>query len=148
MSVIGGDSDTCAEEDLEMARAVGRGIAKLGAILVCGGRGGVMEASCRGAKEEGGATIGILPSSDRKEANPYVDHAIVTGMGVMRNALVVMNGDIVVAIDGGYGTLSEISFAHKYKKKVLGIGTWELDIVEAHDTPEELLDALKRYLSR
>ncbi len=143
VSVVGGDLGTCEDEDCEMAREIGRGIAKLGAILVCGGRGGVMEASCKGAKEEGGTTIGILPSGDRDEKNDYVDYGIVTGMGIMRNALVVLNGDIVVAIDGGYGTLSEIALATKYDKKILGIGTWDLDVVEEHEDVDSLLDSLR-----
>ncbi len=146
VSVIGGDIGSCKNEDRERAREIGKRIAKLGATLVCGGRGGVMEAACRGAKEEGGTTIGILPSDDRGEKNEYVDHAIVTGMGNMRNALVVLNGDVVVAINGGYGTLSEIALATDYGKKVLGIGTWDLDVVEKHYDIDSLLESLKKHL--
>ncbi|MFO8110744.1 MAG: TIGR00725 family protein [Thermoplasmata archaeon] len=146
VSVIGGDSTTCTERDCEIAVELGRGIARIGATLVSGGRGGVMEAVCKGAKMEGGTTIGILPSSDRGEKNQYVDHAVVTGIGSMRNALVVMNGDVVVAVDGGYGTLSEISLAAAYGKKILGIGTWDMDIVEMYEDVESLLIDLKKQL--
>ncbi len=146
VSVIGGGADTCGDEDLRIAQELGRGIAKLGATLVCGGKGGVMEAVCRGVKEIGGTTIGILPSDDRREKNEHVDHAVITGMGIMRNALVVLNGDVVVAVDGGYGTLSELALAANYGKKVLGIGTWDLDFVEEHESVDSLLLSLKKHL--
>ena len=113
VAVIGAAS--CSEE-----------IARRGAVLVCGGRGGVMEAACRGAKAEGGTTVGILPGADRSEANRYVDIAIVTGLGEARNAIVVRTADAVVAVSGGYGTLSEIGLALKMGRPVVGLGTWEL----------------------
>ncbi len=103
-----------------------------------------MEAACRGAKKRDGETIGILPSSSREEGNEYLDHALVTGLGMVRNSLVVLNGDVVVAIDGGYGTLSEISMATKYGKKILGIETWELSAVENYESVEEVLKQLKK----
>ncbi len=146
VSVIGGDTGTSDDEDLMIAEELGRGIARMGATLVCGGRGGVMEAACRGAKKEGGTTIGILPSARREEKNDHVDHGIVTDLGVMRNALVVLNGDVVVAVDGGYGTLSEIAFATKFGKRVLGIGTWNLDVVECFKDVDSLLDELEDHL--
>jgi uncharacterized protein (TIGR00725 family) len=124
VAVIGAAS--CSEEVAARAEAVGREIARRGAVLVCGGRGGVMEAACRGAKAEGGTTVGILPGADRSEANRYVDIAIVTGLGEARNAIVVRTADAVVAVSGGYGTLSEIGLALKMGRPVVGLGTWEL----------------------
>ena len=109
-----------------MAEQVGRQIARRGAVLVCGGRGGVMEAACRGAKAEGGTTVGILPGMDRQEANAYVDVPVVTGLGEARNAIVVRTADAVIAVSGGYGTLSEIGLALKMGRPVVGLGTWEL----------------------
>lgn len=103
-----------------------------------------MKAACKGAKEKDGTTIGILPSSDKEEANEYIDHPIATGLGMMRNSLVVMNGDVVIAIDGGYGTLSEICFAHKYGKRILGLDTWNLDVVEGFDDPEGIINELTK----
>ena len=109
-------------------------LAERGVVLVCGGLGGVMEAACRGAKEAGGTTVGILPGADRDEANSFVDVAIPTGMGEARNALVVRAADAVVAIGGDYGTLSEVALALKAGKPVVGIGTWEIDgVVPAPD---------------
>ena len=142
VSVIGGDVGSCTEEDCRRAEELGKGIAELGHILICGGRGGVMEAACKGAKEEGGTTIGILPSSDRSEGNDFLDHSIITNLGIMRNSLVVLNGDLVVAVDGGYGTLSEIAIATEYRKRILGLGTWDLDSVESHDSVDDILKEL------
>jgi uncharacterized protein (TIGR00725 family) len=113
-------------EDVEHAYAAGRRLAELGAILVTGGRGGVMEAACRGAKEGGGQTLGILPTADRADANDFVDIAIPTGMGEMRNALVVRSADALVAIGGAWGTLSEVALALQAGKPVFGVGSFEL----------------------
>ena len=124
VAVIG--SATCDETISALAREVGREIARHGAVLVCGGRGGVMEAACQGAKAGGGTTVGILPGIDRREANPYVDVPIVTGLGEARNAIVVRTADTIIAVSGGYGTLSEIGFALKMGRPVVGLGTWEL----------------------
>ncbi|HEV3401513.1 MAG TPA: TIGR00725 family protein [Acidimicrobiales bacterium] len=110
----------------EAAEAVGRGLARRGAIVVCGGLGGVMEAACRGARDEGGTTLGILPGADRADANPYVDVAVPTGMGEARNALVVRAADALVAVAGEFGTLSEIALALRLDKPVVGVWTWEL----------------------
>lgn len=124
IAVIG--SASCNEEIAALAREVGREIARHGAVLVCGGGGGVMEAACRGAKEEGGLTVGILPGTDRRQANPFVDVPLVTGLGEARNALVVRTADTVIALSGGYGTLSEIGLALKMGQPVIGLDTWEL----------------------
>lgn len=124
VAVIG--SASCSPEVADLAEQVGRKIARRGAVLVCGGRGGVMEAACRGARAEGGTTVGILPGPDRQEANAYVDIPIVTGLGEARNAIVVRTADAVIAVSGGYGTLSEIGLALKMGRPVVGLGTWEL----------------------
>jgi len=109
-----------------VAEAVGREIARRGAVLVCGGLGGVMEAACRGAAAEGGITIGILPGEDRRAANPYVRIPIATGLGYARNLAVVRSCQAVIAVDGSYGTLSEIAFALQGGTPVIGLGTWAL----------------------
>jgi uncharacterized protein (TIGR00725 family) len=130
-----------------LAEEVGRLLARSGAVVVCGGLGGVMEAACRGAKAEGGTTVGILPGLDRQDANPWVDVAIPTGLGEARNALVVRAADVLIAIGGEYGTLSEIALALKTGKPVVGIDTWELPrrVVAAKElvraaTPAEAVD--------
>jgi uncharacterized protein (TIGR00725 family) len=133
IAVIG--KEECTEEEYRAARAAGALIAGRKAILCCGGKGGVMEAACRGAREAGGTTVGILP--DTGKGNPYLDIVIRTGMGYGRNAIVVQSGDAVVAIGGGYGTLSEIAIALKAGKKVFGFRTWEIDGVTQCGTPEE-----------
>ncbi len=124
IAVIG--SAVCDDQVAALASEVGREIARRGAVLVCGGRGGVMEAACQGAKAEGGTTVGILPGNDRREANPYVDVPIVTGLGEARNAVVVRTAEAVVAVSGGYGTLSEIGLALRMGRPVVGLQTWEL----------------------
>jgi uncharacterized protein (TIGR00725 family) len=128
-----------SEESEALAVATGRLIAEAGAVLVCGGLGGAMEAACRGAKAAGGITIGILPGLRRAEANRFVDISIPTGMGEMRNALIVRAADVVIAIAGEFGTLSEIALALKTGTPVVGLRTWELnrsEIVGA-ETPED-----------
>jgi uncharacterized protein (TIGR00725 family) len=119
----GGDADaaTC-----RLAEDLGRELARRGAVVVTGGLGGAMEAACRGAKSAGGATLGILPSDDRADANAWVDVAVPTGLGEGRNALVVRAADVVVAVAGGFGTLSEIALALRLGRPVVGLGTWEL----------------------
>jgi len=124
IAVIGGSE--CSADESRIAEEVGRKIAKQGAILVCGGLGGVMEAACRGANSEGGVTIGILPGETRHSANAYVQIPIVTGIGYARNAVVVKSSQAVIAIDGSYGTLSEISFALQSGIPVIGLNTWSL----------------------
>jgi uncharacterized protein (TIGR00725 family) len=130
-------------EESERARVVGRTLAEGGAVVVTGGRTGVMEAASRGAKEGGGTTVGILPGLDRAEANQFVDIAVPTGLGEARNALVVRCADAVVAVGGEFGTLSEVALTLKAEKPLVGIGTWELakagepvDAFERADTPE------------
>jgi uncharacterized protein (TIGR00725 family) len=113
-------------EDLEHAHAAGLRLAQLGVIVVTGGRGGVMEAACHGAKEGGGMTVGILPGFDRSDANAFVDVSLPTGLGEMRNGLVARAAEAVVAIGGAWGTLAEIAFARGAGTPVFGVGTWEL----------------------
>ncbi|MDS0476123.1 TIGR00725 family protein [Natrinema sp. 1APR25-10V2] len=145
VSVIGGG--TITEEQTSRAEAVGRELGSRGHTVVCGGRGGTMEAVCRGAKKEGGTTIGILPSEDREQANDHVDVPIATGLGHARNALVPLNGDAVIALAGGVGTLSEIGFAGIYDRPVVGLETHELPdleiALETVETPEAAVDAVE-----
>jgi uncharacterized protein (TIGR00725 family) len=116
-------------------------------VLICGGLGGVMEAACRGAKQTGGTTVGILPGDDRSAANPYVDIVIPTGLGEARNAVVVRSADALIAIGGAYGTLSEIAFALKAGKLVVGLGTWEVEGVLAADSPAAAVETVLSDLS-
>src|SRR5690242_4452077 len=111
--------------ELEAAEEAGAAVAEAGCGLVCGGLGGVMEAACRGARSRGGLTVGLLPGTDRDVANGWVVVALPTGLGEARNALVVRAADVVVAIGGGWGTLSEIALALKAGIPVVGVGTWE-----------------------
>lgn len=119
IAVIGGS--TCSPEEAAWATAVGRLVAERGAVLVCGGLGGVMAAAARGAKQGGGLTVGILPGSDPADANPSIDVPIATGLGEMRNALLIRAADAVIAIGGGWGTLSEIALAQGIQKPVVGL---------------------------
>ena len=121
---------------------MGRELAARGAVLVCGGLGGVMEAACRGAKDAGGRTVGILPGTDRAAANPFVDTAIPTGLGEARNALVVRAADALIAVGGGYGTLSEIALALKAGKPVVGLDSWDIEGVVAVDGPAAAVAAV------
>ena len=124
VAVVGAGS--AGDELARRAYEVGRLLAKRGAVVLTGGLGGVMEAACRGAKEAGGTTAALLPGNRRADANPYVDVALTTGMGEMRNALIVRAADVVIAIAGEYGTLSEVAFALKTGTPVVGLGTWQL----------------------
>jgi len=124
IAVIG--SSNASKQDLKEAEAVGREIAKGGAILVCGGLGGVMQAACRGAASEGGTTIGILPGESIKDANEYVSIPIATGIGYARNSMVAKSSQAVIAIGGSYGTLTEIGYALQSGIPVIGINTWSL----------------------
>lgn len=128
---------------LELAEEVGAGLARHGAVVVTGGLGGVMEAACRGARAAGGTTLGILPGEDRAAANAFVDVAVATGLGELRNGLVVRAADAVVAVGGGYGTLSEIALALKARRRVVGALTWRVEgVVAAADAREAVALAL------
>jgi hypothetical protein len=124
VAVIGGSSATA--EQAAAAEVVGQKLAQAGAVLICGGRGGVMEAACRGAKSAGGLTIGILAGTDASQANPYVDLPMVTGIGEARNTIIIRTAHAAVAIGGSYGTLSEIAFCMSFGLPVVGLGTWHV----------------------
>lgn len=122
---------------LKEAEEAGRLVAQRGAVLVTGGLGGVMEAASKGAREAGGITVGILPQESKREANGYVDIAIATGMGIGRNVVIARTSDALIAVGGGYGTLSEIAFALQMGKPVVGIKTWEVEgVIPAKDAGE------------
>jgi uncharacterized protein (TIGR00725 family) len=135
IGVIGGAK--CSRGVRKLAEQVGRGIARTEAILVCGGKGGVMAAACRGAKAAGGLTVGILPGRDRSGANKYVDVAIATGINEARNLAIIRTADALIAVGGSYGTLSEIGFALKAGKKVVGLKSWEIKGMVPAATAEE-----------
>lgn len=143
IGVVGtGERDEVTDE---LAEAVGRLLGERGAILVCGGLGGVMTAACRGATSAGGTTVALLPGSDRAAANPYVSVALPTGLGEVRNALIVRAVDGLIAVGGGYGTLSEIAFALKTGRPVVGLRSWELGAaggVRVVETPREAVEAV------
>ena len=149
IAVIGGAF--CDPRIAALAEEVGREIARHNAVLICGGLGGVMEAACRGAKSEGGLTVGILPTGSTADANPYVDIPIATGMGEARNVIVVRSAQAVIAVDGEYGTLSEIAYALKFGIPVIGLETWRLfrrgrednSIIVAQTPKEAVEKALK-----
>ncbi|MDZ7374853.1 MAG: TIGR00725 family protein [candidate division KSB1 bacterium] len=139
IAVLG--SGVVGPEIYDLALQIGRLLAERGAIIVCGGLGGVMEAACRGAKEKGGITIGILPGTSRWDANPYVDYAVVTGMQDARNVIIVRTADAAIAVDGEYGTLSEIAFCLKLGVPVVSLAGWSFDpAIRVASTPEEAVE--------
>lgn len=141
VSVIG--SGTADTHEQELAYAVGQRLAERGYRLVCGGRGGVMSAAAAGHREGGGRPIGILPGSDRQAGNEHLEVAIVTGLGNMRNALVVDNGDAVIAIGGRYGTLSEIALALDADTPVIGLDTHDIEGVQTVTGPDTAIEAIE-----
>jgi uncharacterized protein (TIGR00725 family) len=134
-----------SEREFEVASEVGRALAEAGAVVVCGGLGGVMAGACRGAAHRGALTVGILPGTDRASANEWVSVAIPTGLGELRNGLVVRAADAVIAVGGAHGTLAEIALALKTGVPVVGIDTWEISGVER---AEDATDAVARALAR
>lgn len=143
VGIIGGSAPSTTS--LEHARQMGQLIAGNGYILVNGGMSGVMEASAKGAKDAGGMVIAILPGLSMDECNPYVDIAVPTGLGHLRNSQIILNSHILVAIDGSYGTLSEIAFAKIHNRTVLGLNTWDIDGVMAMNTPEQVINHIKKH---
>lgn len=149
IAVVGPSAGSPTE--LALGEAVGRRIAEAGGVLVCGGMGGVMESAASGCADAGGRSVGILPGDSRLEANPYLTVAVATGMGEGRNAIVVRSADVVIAVHGEFGTLSEIALALKMGKPVVGIGTWELGkegrpveaIIPATDPSDAVAKALR-----
>lgn len=137
-------ANRCSGDVSDLAEEVGRELARAGAILVCGGTTGVMEAACRGAKEAGGLTVGILPGETRGQANRYVDIPIVTGLGEARNVIIARTCQAAIAVSGGLGTLSEIAFALKFGRTVVGLSTWALH--RAADPHAAACGLLERFL--
>jgi uncharacterized protein (TIGR00725 family) len=136
IGVIGAAS--CTAKQAKQAEVVGRLIAEAGAILICGGMGGVMKAACQGAQGYGGITVGILPGDSASQSNEFVSIPIITGMGYARNALVVRSCQAVIAIGGRYGTLSEIAYAAQFGIPIIGLGTWKIRAPIRHvRTPQE-----------
>ena len=153
VGVIGGRR--CSGEIAELAFKVGSGIAEQGWILVCGGMGGVMEQACRGARSRNGVTLGILPGNSRDNGNPYLSCSVVTGIGEARNVLVVKSSQAIIAIDGSYGTLSEIALANAAGIPVVGLCSWRLEAEQNRgqslfsrvvDTPTEAIKAVKSFI--
>lgn len=138
VAVVGASQATAS--DLEDAEVVGRLLAQAGAVVVCGGRGGVMAAASRGAAEAGGTVIGMLPGDGRADANEWVTVAIATGLGELRNGLIVRSADAMIAVGGAHGTLSEIALALQAGLPVYGLHTWEIDGVTATDRPQAAVD--------
>ena len=141
VGVIGASS--CTDDIYNAAYAIGKYIAGISAVLVCGGLGGVMEGAAKGAHDHGGVTIGILPSSNRGDANPYISLPIPTGLGHARNIVIVQTSHALIAVSGGMGTLSEIAIAMKTGVPVIGYQTWEIDERISHiQSPEEVVPLL------
>lgn len=137
-----GAGGTVAQDVLALAEAVGAELARRGVVVVTGGLGGVMAAACRGARAAGGTTLGILPGGDRSAANRFVDVAVATGMGELRNGLVVRCADALIAVGGGYGTLSEIALALKAGKPVAGLATWHIEGVRPAADAREAVEVV------
>lgn len=154
LGVIGGGA-TASEEGLRLAEEVGYLIARADAILVCGGLNGVMSAAARGAKRGGGLTLGILPTGNKADANDYIDIPVATAMSTARNLIIVRTADALIAINGSYGTLSELAHAFDLKKTVYALRTWPLDKVGVDKelfvpvaTPREAVDRALEYAKR
>jgi uncharacterized protein (TIGR00725 family) len=145
IGVIG--AGTAGDDILQMAEETGRLIAEEGCLLICGGMGGVMEAAARGAKGAGGTTIGILPQPDRHTANPYIDIPIATSFGEARNLIIVRTADLLIAVGGEYGTLSEIAFALKAEKPVIGLHSWEIKGVIKAESPAGAVEIAMKILA-
>jgi uncharacterized protein (TIGR00725 family) len=147
LSVIGaGDA---SEAERRIATEVGREIARQRAVLVCGGRGGVMEGAARGALAERGHTIGILPGNDRALANDYIEFAIATGIGEARNVIVVASGDAVIALAGEAGTLSEIGLALKLGRPVVALNSWpKIEGLQRAKSPREAVALALKLAAR
>jgi hypothetical protein len=138
VAVVGASNPT--GEDLADAESVGRELAQRGAIVVCGGRGGVMAAASRGAADAGGTVLGILPGLDRSDANEWVTVSIPTGFGELRNGMVVRAAEVIIAIGGAYGTLSEIALGLQAGLRVFGLHTWAIDGIEPAGSPLEAVE--------
>ena len=147
IAVIG--AGNCNKKISRLAEEVGRKLALKGYTIVCGGLGGVMEAVCKGAKMKGERTVGVLPGIDPAEANPYVDIAIATGMGIGRNIIIIHSAEVVLAIDGVYGTLSELAFALQLNKQIVGLETWDISdkiimAINASDAVDKIAELIEK----
>jgi len=146
VAVVGGAR--CSAEMATLAEEIGRELARRGCVVVTGGLGGVMEAACRGAKSENGLTVGILPGLHDRDANDHVDIAIVTGLSHARNAIVVRSADAVIAINGQYGTLSEIALSLTQATPVVGLRTWDISGLVPAKTAKEAVDRALELVRR
>ena len=147
IAVIGARS--CDEQLYHETEELGALLAKNGYTVICGGLGGIMEAVCKGAKNAGGATIGIIPGDDPLDANPYIDTVITTGLGISRNLIIIRSAVGVIAINGGFGTLSELAFALQLQKPVVGLGTWDIsDQIISVKTPFDAVDRITKLISK
>ncbi|RKY32235.1 MAG: TIGR00725 family protein [Candidatus Omnitrophota bacterium] len=146
VGVIGGHN--CSKEVEQLAQNLGKKLAQVVPILVCGGLSGTMEAVCSGFKANGGLTIGIIPGYDKKDANPYVDIIIPTGIGLARNVLVVKSADIVVALSGQAGTLSEIAYCLQFGIPVFSLSSWDIPGVIKAKTTEEVIIRIKEIINQ
>ncbi|MFH1202012.1 MAG: TIGR00725 family protein [Candidatus Omnitrophota bacterium] len=144
VSVIGGHS--CTKEVEQLSQNLGKKLAKVADILVSGGLSGTMKAACRGFKAGGGVTIGMIPSYNKNDANEFVDIAIPTGLGLARNVLVVKSADVVVALPGEAGTLSEIAYCLQFGIPVISLKSWDIPGVIKAETVEEAIKEVKRLL--
>jgi len=145
VAVIGGGE--ASPDLLDLAREVGREVARRGAVLLCGGLGGVMAAAAQGAQEEGGVSIGILPDPDRSRANPYLTYSLPTNLGHARNVLIAHAADALIAVDGGHGTISEAAIALKLGKPVIGLHvSWDMPGLSRAATPGEAVAAAMKTL--
>lgn len=145
ISVIGGHD--ASPDMIELAENVGKMVAEVGCILVCGGLGGVMEHASKGCKASGGMTIGLLPGKDKQDANPYIDIALPTTIGFARNAMVAASADIIVALPGSHGTSSEISYGIVYKRPIIDLGSWDrkemIKVSSVEEAKEKILELMK-----
>jgi uncharacterized protein (TIGR00725 family) len=145
IAVIGGH--TCTKEVEQIAHNLGKKLAKVADFMVCGGLGGIMEAVCQGFQAENGVTIGIIPGYDKNDANKYVDIVIPTGIGLARNMLVVKSAEVVVALPGEYGTLSEVAYALHFQIPVISLGSWDIPGVIKVSSVEEAARKVKELLT-
>ena len=150
ISVIGGHEMTKATE--ELAFGIGEVIAKAGAVLVCGGLDGVMKAAAKGAKSAGGLAIGILPGKDKACANPYIDIALPTSIGYVRNAIVACSADIIVALPGSHGTRSEISYGFVFGRPIIDLGNWGIEgmirVKNTQEAEKKIKDLIKKIKAK
>lgn len=146
VSVVGGHA--CNKEVEQLAHNLGKKLAKVADIVVCGGLGGVMKAVCSGFKAGGGLTLGIIASYDRQDANEYCDIVIPSGLGYARNVLVVQTGELIVALPGEYGTLSEVAFALQFKKPIISLSSWDIPGVIKVKTVDEAAEKVKSILNK